>query len=167
MKIALMKTGIEQKEILDNLLEKYNYEFSQYDKIPFGGDGLYHYRYLDLYWTEEGRAAYLIYADGNLCGFALINKYPECGRPLDWSVAEFFVSYNYRRQGVGTAAMDEIFRLHRGVWQIKYHPRNTASKCFWTKIADNASGGSFELLKGSEDYYDGTEAEVLYFRNRI
>lgn len=33
------------------------------------------------------------------------------------------------------------------------------------KVADKASGGKFELFKGREDYYDGTEAKVLCFHN--
>ena len=79
----------------------------------------------------EDRAAWFIRADRHLAGFVLVNRHPDCGRPLDWAVAEFFVAYPFRRRGVGSAAMAEIFRRFKGNWQIKYHPRNETSAAFW------------------------------------
>lgn len=164
MNIVLRPVLQEEKDTLNNLLEKYNYEFSQYDKIPFGADGLYHYWPLEAYWTEANRAAYFILVEDTLAGFALINAHPECDHPLDWAVAEFFVAYPYRRSGVGSAVMAEIFLRHRGVWHIKYHPANTASAAFWNGIARKHASGEVKKLRGTEDYYDGTPAEVLVFR---
>lgn len=164
MKIVLKPVPPEQKDTLDNLLEKYNYEFSQYDRLPFGPDGLYHYWPLDAYWTEPGRAAYFILVDEVLAGFVLINAHPECDRPLDCAVAEFFVAYQYRRSGVGSEAMRQIFQRHRGQWHIKYHRKNAASVAFWHRIAQEYAAGPVEVVRGSEDYGDGTPAEVLVFR---
>lgn len=164
MDVAIRPVLPEEKETLNNLLEKYNYEFSQYDKIPFGADGLFHYLHLDAYWTETDRAAYFIMAEGALAGFVLINAHPECDRPLEHAVAEFFVAYPYRRAGVGSETMRQIFQRHRGVWHIKYHPANTVSVAFWNGIARRYAAGLVEKLRGSEDYYDGTPSEVLVFR---
>lgn len=164
MNIELKPVQLAEKDVLNNLLEKYNYEFSQYDRIPFGADGLYHYWPLELYWTDARRAAYFILVDGTLAGFALINDHPECQRPLDWAVAEFFVAYPYRRSGVGSAVMEQIFQRHKGVWHIKYHPANTASVAFWKGIAQRHAAGPVEKLRGTEDYYDGTPSEVLVFQ---
>lgn len=161
--VRLKRAVPEEKTVLNNLLEKYNYEFSQYDRIPFGPDGLFHYRYLDSYWTESGREAYLIYSGESLAGFALLHKRPECSLPTDWTVAEFFVAYPYRRRGVATAAMERIFCTHPGTWHIKYHPGNTAAVRFWTGLAEAVSGGRCRLVKGTEDYFDGTPSQVLVF----
>ena len=166
MNVELRPVPLAEKDTLNNLLEKYNYEFSQYDKIPFGADGLYHYWPLEAYWTEANRAAYFIMVEGVLAGFALINAHPECDHPLDWAVAEFFVAYPYRRSGVGSAVMAEIFQRHRGVWHIKYHPANTVSAVFWNGIARKHASGEVKKLRGTEDYYDGTPAEVLVFETK-
>lgn len=163
MKIDLLPVDISKKSILNNLLEKYNYEFSQYDKIPFNDEGLFGYRYLNEYWTDDERFAYFIYVNNNLAGFALINKHPECDKPIDWAVAEFFVSYNYRNLGVATAVMKQIFDKHKGYWHIKYHSQNTVSVHFWNKIARIFSNDNYEAVKGIEDYYDGTKSTVLFF----
>ena len=160
MNVELRPVPPEERATLENLLEKYNYEFSQYDRAPFDETGLYHYRYLDLYWTEDSRFPYFIRVDGALAGFALINAWPECDRPLDHAVAEFFVSYNYRRGGVGTEVMRQLFQRHKGRWQLKYHPKNTASAAFWNRIAAAWDPG-YETLRGAEDYEDGTPSVAL------
>lgn len=163
MTVQCRPVSFSEKEILNHLLEKYNYEFSQYDKIPLPDNGLYGYPYLDYYWTEPGRFAYFILVDGNLAGFALIHKRPECDRKTDWSVAEFFVIYPYRNLGVATEVMDQIFAVHKGTWQIKYHSANIASVKFWNKIAGKYAKNGYDMLVGSEDYFDGTKSAVLVF----
>lgn len=161
MKISIKRIGSDEKDTLANLLEKYNYEFSQYDKRQFDNNGLFGYKYLNNYFTEQGRFAYFIFVDDTLAGFALINKYKECDRPIDWSIAEFFVSYNFRRQGVATETVRQIFDIHKGLWHIKYHRNNIASAVLWNKVA-KMYDGNYELCIGDEPFGDGTEATVLY-----
>lgn len=162
MKTSIKRVGSDEKDTLANLLEKYNYEFSQYDKRQFDNNGLFGYKYLNNYFKESGRFAYFIFVDDTLAGFALINKYKECDRPIDWSIAEFFVSYNFRRQGVATEAVRQIFNIHKGWWHIKYHKKNIASVVLWNKIAKMYSD-DYELCIGDEPFDDGTEASVLFF----
>ena len=77
MTVTLCPVSLEQKEILRNLLEKYDYEFSQWDLRDVNENGLFGYEYLDNYWTEENRWAYFIRADGKLAGFVMVNDYPK------------------------------------------------------------------------------------------
>lgn len=163
MNIQLKTVKAEQQAILNNLMEKYLYEFSQYDLIPFDENGLFNDPHLCDYFTDKDRFPFFIYADGKLAGFVLINQHAECPAPLDWAVAEFFVAYQYRRKGVGTTAMKMLFERFKGVWHIKYHSKNTASEAFWQKIAKEASCNRVETLRGNEDYCDGTPAKVLVF----
>ena len=65
IKIELVKK--EEKEILRNLMEKYRYEFSQYDNLDTNNFGLYGYDYFDYYWTENNRNAVLYAATHNTC----------------------------------------------------------------------------------------------------
>lgn len=164
MQTKLLPAASSDRQRLENLLEKYNYEFSQYDKTHFDADGLFGYEWLPTYFeSRDDRAAYLIYAEESLAGFALINRIAECDRPLDWAVAEFFVAYPFRRNGVGSAAMEQVFVRHSGRWQIKYHSKNLPSAAFWNGIARHYAVGSVETLCGAEDYADGTPATVLCF----
>lgn len=161
--IEIRRVTLDEKETLANLLEKYNYEFSQYDKRQFDNNGLFGYKYLNNYFTDNDRYAYFIYVEDLLAGFALINKYHECERPIDWSIAEFFVSYNFRRQGVATEAVNQIFKIHKGYYHIKYHKKNKASVVLWNNVAKKYSNDNYKLCIGDEPFDDGTEASVLFF----
>lgn len=164
MNVELKQVTEKEKPTLENLLEKYNYEFSQYNKQKFGNNGLFGYEYLPNYFTDNDRFAYFIMAENELAGFALINKHHECDRPIDWSMAEFFVAYNFRRRGVAAKAIDIIFTKHKGWWHIKYHKDNEASVALWNNTAKKYSDGSYELITGIEPFDDGTESQVLFFR---
>ena len=155
----------EDKGILRNLLEKYDYEFSQYDLRDVNKHGLYDYCFLDHYWTEDNRWAFFLLADGKLAGFVMVNDYPEVDTPTDYTMSEFFVMYKYRRCGLGRFAVQQLFERFHGRWQLKYHTKNTASVAFWNKVVSDATGGHYEVLRDHPDavYPDGTPGEVLVF----
>ncbi len=134
MDITITPVSVQEKEVLKNLLEKYNYEFSQYDAEDVNSLGLYGYDWLDCYWTQENRFAFFIRVQGKLAGFFLINDYPESGIQTDYCMAEFFVLYKYRRSGVGQYAANWAFRRFPGTWQLKRHSKNTASVRFWDRV---------------------------------
>ncbi|WP_248061006.1 GNAT family N-acetyltransferase [Paenibacillus silvae] len=56
------------------------------------------YKYLDHYWTEDGRYPFLIKVDDKLVGFALVRDIGknESDQTVYW-MAEFFVMKKYRR----------------------------------------------------------------------
>lgn len=167
MKIELKKVSVEEKEILRNLLEKYDYEFSQWNLRDVNNLGLYGYDYLDCYWTEEKRYAFFIMVDEKLAGFVMVNDYPEADEPTDYSLAEFFVMFKYRRMGVGKIVANKVFELFRGKWQLKRHPHNIPSVHFWDKVISEYTQGNYRLVKaypGSE-YEDGTAGDMFFFEN--
>ena len=167
MKIELLEVAKEQKEILRNLLEKYDYEFSQYDMRDVNDLGLYGYDWLDCYWTEENRWPFFIRADGRLAGFVMINDYPETGEPCDYCLSEFFVLYKYRRMGVGSYAAKAVFDKFHGRWQLKLHPKNLPSVSFWEKTISAYTKGLYRLVLAypGTEYDDGTPGNVYFFEN--
>lgn len=166
----LVPVSLEQKETLRNLLEKYLCEFAQYEQLDVADDGLYHYKWLDCYWTDPNRFPYFIKVDGKLAGFAMVNDYPEIPeRTPDFCLAEFFVMPRYRRMGVGKEAAFQLFDRHRGKWQFQRHPHNLPSVHFWNRVVDEYTHGHFELIEGypnpEVNYRDGTPADVFFFDN--
>lgn len=164
MQFEMVSVKEEEKEILRNLLEKYNYEFSQFDGEDVNALGLYGYSHLDNYWTEKGRWAFFLKADGKLAGFAMVIDYPEAGE-TDYNMAEFFVMYKYRRCGLGTWAANQLFQKFPGTWQLKRHPKNLPSVYFWNRVIGEAAGGNYRLESrdGTLAYPDGTPADVFFF----
>ncbi len=165
MNIEITPVSVQEKELLKNLLEKYNYEFSQYDGEDVNALGLYGYDWLDCYWTQEKRYAFFIRVRGNLAGFFLINDYPESGVQTDYCMAEFFVLYKYRRSGVGQSAANWAFGRFPGTWQLKRHPKNIPSVRFWDRVVSEYTGGDYRVRTGfpGTDYADGTPGEFLFF----
>jgi len=168
MDVTLRQVEIGDREILSNLLEKYDYEFSQYDLRDVNKLGLYGYKYLDCYWLEDTRFAYFIEVNGKLAGFIMINEFSEANdRDTDFSVSEFFVMYKYRRKGVGKRAFFMAADMHRGKWQLRRHPKNLGSVHFWDNVVDEYSGGNFKLVKSYPGAYfeDGTLGDIFFFDN--
>ena len=166
MDVNIKRVLLEDREILANLLEKYDYEFSQYDNRDVNKLGLYGYKYLDCYWIEEKRWAYFIEVDGKLAGFAMVNDFPEADdRETDYSIAEFFVMYKYRRLGVGKQAFFKVLDIHKGRWQLKRHPKNIPSVHFWNKAIAEYTCNNFELIEAypKVEYDDGTLGDIFFF----
>jgi len=165
MNISIVSVTKEEKEILRNLLEKYNYEFSQYDEKDVNDIGLYGYNYLDNYWTEKNRFPNFIRVDNKLAGFVMINDHPIANMDTDYTMAEFFVHYKYRKMGVGTFVVKNMFEKYKGKWGLMYHPKNIISKNFWNKVVREHTHGKYDIIKYNKDanYHDGTIAEILIF----
>ena len=167
MKLELVPVPIEDREILSNLLEKYNYEFSQYDQRKVNNLGLFGYKYLDYYWTENKRWAFFIKVDDHLAGFAMVNDFPEADEPVDYSLSEFFVMFPYRRSGVGKWAAFQVSDRCHGKWQLMRHPKNIPSVHFWNKVVSEYTHGHYRLAEGYPNarYDDGTLGDIFFFEN--
>ena len=168
--IELIEAAESEKTVLFNIFEKYFYEFSQWVKTDVEDDGLYHYEWLDCYFTEENRFPYLIKVDGKLAGLVMVSDYPEVpDEPTDFCLSEFFVMHKYRRCGVGREAVFQVLDKHHGKWQLKCHPHNIASVKFWNTVINEYTGGKFRVVENypnkEVDYEDGTPANVFFFEN--
>ncbi|NKB70125.1 MAG: GNAT family N-acetyltransferase [Candidatus Latescibacteria bacterium] len=141
----------EQRPLLHNLMQKYLYDFSEYDRDDVDEEGLYFYKYTDLYWVEPERYPFLIRAAGKIAGFALVRRSSGFDEAPFHSMAEFFVMRKYRGQGVGRAAAVQLFDLFPGRWHVAQEPRNQPSQIFWQQVVGDYSGGRYEQTKGEDD----------------
>ena len=170
MEVEIVEVKEEEKEVLLNLIEKYLYEFSQWEKTDVNVEGNYGYEYLDCYFEEENRYPYFIKVDGKLAGFAMISDYPEVPEETtDYCLSEFFVMHKYRRGGVGRKAVNSVLDKHHGKWQLKRHPHNTVSVKCWDSVVSEYTRGNYRLVyaypNNEVDYEDGTPADVFFFEN--
>lgn len=147
MNIAIKPASIEQKSVLRNLLELYAYDFTEF--IPEDVDcyGLYGYKYLDHYWTEEGRYPMIFYIDGNIAGFVLIRHYYASElNDYIYSIAEFFVMKKYRKKGVGKQVAFQIFDMFPGMWEVAEVEENRPAQAFWRKVIHDFTQGDFDEI---------------------
>ena len=145
--VQVSAATLDEKPILRQLLELYEYDFSEFENTDVGPHGLYGYRHLDHYWTKPDRHPYLIRVDGNLAGFVLINRHGVSGEDR-WSVAEFFVMRKYRGRGIGAFAAAFVFDLHPGAWEVKQLASHSDSTSFWRKLIGRYTSGRYEERPG-------------------
>jgi predicted acetyltransferase len=165
MDILIVPVSKDEKEILRNLIEKYDYEFSQYHKRDVNDLGLYDNDYIINSLTENNSFAYFIKVDNKLAGFVMVNDCPIINLETNYTMADFFVLYKYRKTGVGTFVVKSIFEKYKGKWGIMYHPKNIPSKKFWNKVVHECTNGKYETIKDNKEanYEDGTISEILVF----
>lgn len=153
--VSIEQVDYEQKSILRNLLELYKYDFSEFDpEDDINANGLYEYKYLDHYWTEDDRYPFFIKADGKLAGFALIRSIGknEFDQSIYW-MAEFFVMKKYRKAKVGQTAAHEVFNRFCGSWKVGQMESNAPAQAFWRKAIERYTSGNYVEVR--EDDWEG------------
>jgi predicted acetyltransferase len=170
MDIEISPASYQEKEVLRNLLELYSYDFSVIEEgeaSDVNEFGLFGYRYLDHYWTEAGRAAYLVRVNGVLAGFALLRRasyLPEPEGQLDeapMTIAEFFILRKYRRRGFGRSVATYLFDRFPGRWQVAQVAGHHEAQTFWRQVIGEFTAGKFqevqlesEVWKGPVQFFD-------------
>ena len=152
MEITLPKVEYKEKSVLRNLMELYLHDFSEYESLDVGEQGLYEYAWIDHYFTEPGRHAFFIRVDGCLAGFVLVR--------VGWfgfvenfhQIAEFFIMRKYRRKGVGSAVAVTVFDLFPGQWEVWEIDKNLPAQAFWRKVIGDYTSGQYEELRRPEEW---------------
>lgn len=142
MKIEIVEASLDDKPLLQRLMEFYQYDFSEYDDQDLDSHGTYGYPWLDNYWREVGRHPFIVRVDGKLAGFVLVNQFAYLSSS-EWSIAEFFIMRKYRRKDVGKTAAFFIFDKFRGVWEVHQLETNQPSQHFWRKVISEYTHGQF------------------------
>lgn len=159
--VKLARISYEQKSVLRSLMELYQYDMSPYEDDSdndVNENGLYDYKYVDHYWTEEGRHPYFVKVSGKLAGFLLVRgiEASDLSAP-GYSMAEFFILKKYRKRGIGKQAAFQVFEWFRGKWSIAWLEKNLPAQNFWTTIISEYKAGEF-----SETTYAGNPAIEFY-----
>jgi len=131
-RVELIEAGPEHQRILENLLELYIHDFSEFVSVDVCEDGRFGYPDLPLYWREPRRKPFLARIEGKLAGFALVTRGPGLSEDSEaWDMAEFFVLRRYRHRGVGAELAQKIWRVLPGKWQVRVRSNNLPALKFW------------------------------------
>jgi predicted acetyltransferase len=152
MSVIIKPASVEEKQTIFSLLQFYLKELSQFpdEQIEYlDQDGVYHYPYLDAYWLDNERYPYILLTNNEIAGFALVRQ-----ESTHWEMAEFYILPEFRRRGLATTSVLDIFKKHAGMWQIEFNKHNQAGRALWLKIAKRSSKNDilFGYLKTGHDY---------------
>jgi predicted acetyltransferase len=163
--LQVLRAAAEEQPILENLLELYIHDFSEFHAVSWGPEGRFDYPDLPLYWLEPGRHPFLARVDGDLAGFALVKKIARNHvNEAIWDMAEFFVLRGIRGRGIGTELAHAVWAMFPGAWQVRVMQSNHRAQLFWASAIAKYSGapvqpGSFEK--------DGEPWNIFSFESRI
>ncbi len=151
MKFILLKALEEHKIVIQNLMQYYIYDFSEYIKYDVEDNGLFApYPNLMDYWEGDGnKFPYVIKMNDKYVGFVLVKLINTIDRHY-FSIAEFFILKKYRREGIGKAIAIKVFNLHKGHWEVYQKNHNKPAQIFWNKVISEYTKEKF-----SESFEDG------------
>lgn len=110
----------------------YLYEFTNILDFNLNDEGFYTFDNFSLYWTDANKYPFLVYVDGEIAGFVLVQKGSPISDDKDiWDIDEFFVMRKFRRQGVGVSIVNLIWQRFKGPWQVRVLHKNTEALKFW------------------------------------
>ncbi len=146
--------------VLANLFQFYRYDISATrgeagaDVLP---DGRYQApTYLERFGSDRRCAAFLVYVDGHLAGFALVRGYSQLtDDPAVHDLLDFFIMRKYRGRGVGSAVARSIFDRFPSQWEVRAHMRNQAAQTFWRRVIADYTGGRYTELTWDDARHRG------------
>jgi predicted acetyltransferase len=144
--VVLTEALSGQAQIIQNLMQFYTHDFSDFWAGTTRGDlnanGRFDAYPLDEYWSRPNWSALLIWRNGVLAGFSLVNDQTHSGKVANRNVAEFFILRKHRRQGVGLIAARSIFSRHPGTWEAAVARKNVRAREFWRRTIQEAGNAS-------------------------
>lgn len=139
--IILEKVEKQDEFILQNLMQFYIYEFSQYiPTIKLEANGLFAPYPLEEYWTNPNLHPFFIKKEDEFIGFALVES-GSTGEPS--SIVEFFIGSKHKGKGYGKAAATKVFHMFPGNWEIIQIEKNYPAQAFWRGLIKNITNDHF------------------------
>ena len=145
MNLTLLQASNDHKIVIQNLIQFYIYDFSEYVRYDVEDNGLFApYPDLNDYWKEDNnKFPYIIKRNDKYVGFVFV-KFISSKHRSYFSIAEFFILKKYRREGIGKAIAIKVFNLHKGQWEVYQKDSNKPAQIFWTKVISEYTKGQFK-----------------------
>ena len=143
MQTELVVAGSSDADLINSLLDEYLLGLGSYRDVPSGTTTSASYPYLNAYWSEPGRHAFIIQRGDYSVGFALIRD-PTSTKSAVYQLAEFYIKPERRRLGIGRRAVCAILKRFPGQWELQVHTRNFAAVQFWESCIGAIAGELFQ-----------------------
>ena len=100
--------------------------------------------FLAGWFNDPSARPFVILADGQRTGFALVVRPPEFPRRVaDYRMAEFYVVNEARRRGVGAGAATLLFTRFGGQWEVVEDEYNRPALAFWRRVIGRHCDGRY------------------------
>jgi ribosomal protein S18 acetylase RimI-like enzyme len=145
--MALVEVSTASREVLRSELSEYLVEFARMEGVPVqrAADGSPAYEWFDACWVEDDRMPFFIEDAGEIVGFCLIRAIHG-----GWTIAEFGIRPERRREGVGRRSVELLAKQARGAGadhlRADVKSWNERAVCFWTACGFEEVGAAGGIL---------------------
>ena len=153
--IELHTAQRDELETLENLMQFYMYDFSEWLPLKLGGHGFFHIQPLQDYWRNPATRPFLIKVDGELAGFVTVDDNTHLPG-AQYNIGYLFVSRRFRGQGVATFVVSTLLSQLPGQWQIFHIDANPPARQFWARVIPGLTGDAFSRHHQPVDGYPCT-----------
>jgi predicted acetyltransferase len=163
MNVSLGKATDSDIPMVRNMVSYYVYDMSEYMGWPCQPNGCFiGCEFLETYWSEEGKHAFVLKTDKELVGFAMVRgNHPESN--IDFSIAEFFILRKFRKQGIGQTIAIKLFDQFKGKWMVEQLEMNAPAVAFWHRVIDRYSKGKFSIVESRSSW---GKTKQIYFESK-
>ena len=155
LSIELHSAQRDELECIENLMQFYTYDFSEWLPLKLGAHGFFNIQLKTDYWRKPSTQPFLIKVDGEIAGFVTIDDDVRF-EGIQYNIGYFFVSRRYRGQGVGKFVVSALLNKFPGQWQILYIDANQPARSFWAKVIPDLTKGEFTRHQVSLNGHEGT-----------
>ena len=142
--IELHAAQRDELETLENLMQFYMYDLSEWLPLKLGGHGFFHIQPQQDYWRNPATRPFLIKVNGELAGFVTVDD--DTHLPgAQFNMGYLFVSRRFRGQGVAKFVVSTLLRQFPGQWQIFHLDANPSARLFWATVMPGLSPNGFTL----------------------
>jgi predicted acetyltransferase len=140
--IELRQAEQSEHQLIVNLMQFYNYDFSEWIPLSFAADGFFAIRPKLEYLSRSTTIPLLILVEAEVAGFVIVDDEVHVAG-AQHNIGYFFVARRYRGLGVGTQVVSDLLCKLPGRWQIWHVAENLGAAAFWAKAIPVVSGGKY------------------------
>ena len=153
--VELLEAKGDGLNCIENMMQFYMYDFSEWLPIPFNSAGLFTLRPKEPYWAAPSTKPFLIMVNGETAGFVCVDN--EVNHvEVNFNIGYFFVSRRFRGAGIGLAVVEKLLARFPGCWQIFHINKNLPAERFWKKVIPLVTHGDFSVRGEHIDDHDCT-----------
>jgi len=162
MDIKLVPVTIEEKNVLSNLYQFYQYDFSLYTNQEVNKEGRFEVN-IDYFWEGDKRwNPFFITMAGTIVGFlvVLFENLDTDPEPTH-VIYDFMILQKYRRNKIGCCAAKKAFELYNADWKVVQMENNTPAISFWRKVIRDMTNDNYK-----ESYREDVKKYIQEFSTK-
>ena len=153
--IELRPAHRDELQTIENLMQFYMYDFSQWLPLKLGEHGFFSIQPKDDYWRNPATQTFLIRVDGELAGFVTVDDDTHTDG-AQHNIGYFFLTRRFRGQGVAQFVVSALLSRLPGQWQIFHIDANLPAQRFWARLIPELVSGAFTRQHRAVDGYPCT-----------